>query len=500
MGKGTRKREAKIKQAKLLRQQEAKAIRKRKKTTKTIIISIVAFVLIVSSVIGIFTAVVAVRESGILLRNKVSIVSDNYKVDNAMLSFFIYNNYASFMNSYGSFATYYINPSYSLKSQECSISENHNTWFDYFADNAAKQVKQYLILCENAIKENIALNDIEKQTVELQMKTLDINDYPEGLKEEDLRKCFEMIALATKYSNVLKGRYEITDDDIEKYYLDNIDNYRLTDYRSYYFEFKTSSDTSGSNTSASSDKMDKEEAKKLAEELKAFATSEDKFVEWVKEYIKDDYTDDAKLTEALDKTLTEQSLKTPDNKPSEWMYNSETKEGDTYIHESDKGFTVYYLVKAPYKDTTITKTVRHILLTKDQFGTLDLAKAKAESIVEEFKKNPSEENFIKEVHKYSEDIGSALIGGLFENVYLGEMVEEFETWCFDKDRKEGDVGIVKSTYGYHIIYFVGDGLETWAAHCHNAKLSELYSKDAEELEKKTPITIKKDVINSIGIF
>ena len=36
------------------------------------------------------------------------------------------------------------------------------------------------------------------------------------------------------------------------------------------------------------------------------------------------------------------------------------------------------------------------------------------------------------------------------------MVSEFDEWIFDKERKSGDTGIVKSDYGYHIMYYVGN--------------------------------------------
>ena len=39
-------------------------------------------------------------------------------------------------------------------------------------------------------------------------------------------------------------------------------------------------------------------------------------------------------------------------------------------------------------------------------------------------------------------------------VQRGEMVQEFEDWCF-ADHKEGDTGIVKTKFGYHVMYYVG---------------------------------------------
>ena len=34
------------------------------------------------------------------------------------------------------------------------------------------------------------------------------------------------------------------------------------------------------------------------------------------------------------------------------------------------------------------------------------------------------------------------------------MVEPFEAWSLDEARKEGDLGVVETEYGYHVMYFV----------------------------------------------
>ena len=34
-------------------------------------------------------------------------------------------------------------------------------------------------------------------------------------------------------------------------------------------------------------------------------------------------------------------------------------------------------------------------------------------------------------------------------------VEEVDDWCFDRNRKSGDVAIIENVYGYTIVYFVG---------------------------------------------
>ena len=71
-----------------------------------------------------------------------------------------------------------------------------------------------------------------------------------------------------------------------------------------------------------------------------------------------------------------------------------------------------------------------------------------------------EEKTLALAEEYSADTGSNTNGGLYENVFEGQMVEEFNDFCFDPAREPGDTGIVfnEGTYcGYHIIYFVSWG-------------------------------------------
>ena len=41
------------------------------------------------------------------------------------------------------------------------------------------------------------------------------------------------------------------------------------------------------------------------------------------------------------------------------------------------------------------------------------------------------------------------------------MVSAFNNWCFDENRKPGDTGIVETSYGYHVMYFVGQAEDTY---------------------------------------
>ena len=116
--------------------------------------------------------------------------------------------------------------------------------------------------------------------------------------------------------------------------------------------------------------------------------------------------------------------------------------------------------------------VRHILIkpeeTTAEDGTTSIteeawaaAEAEAERIYGLWKENPTEDNFATLATEHTTDPGSQQTGGLYEDVYPGQMVTEFNDWCFAEEREVGDTGVVKTSYGYHVMYFSGEGDEVY---------------------------------------
>ena len=83
------------------------------------------------------------------------------------------------------------------------------------------------------------------------------------------------------------------------------------------------------------------------------------------------------------------------------------------------------------------------------------AKEAAEKLLEEWKAGKADEDSFAELaNKESDDNnGKVTNGGIYEDIYPGQMVTNFNDWCFDKERKVGDTGIVETEYGYHVMYF-----------------------------------------------
>ena len=107
---------------------------------------------------------------------------------------------------------------------------------------------------------------------------------------------------------------------------------------------------------------------------------------------------------------------------------------------------------------TYNYSVRHILIAPtDTSSDADWKEAEDEAnklYQEWLDGDATEDSFGALAYEHSADTGSAMYGGLYEDVYDGYMTTTFNDWCMDGRRVHGDTGIVKTEYGYHIMYFV----------------------------------------------
>ena len=120
-----------------------------------------------------------------------------------------------------------------------------------------------------------------------------------------------------------------------------------------------------------------------------------------------------------------------------------------------------------------TVDVRHVLImpegaTSENIRTetfedaaWESSRQKAEELLKQFEQGDKSEDSFAELAKAHSQDGSAASGGLYSGVQEGQMVQAFNDWCFDADRKAGDTGIVETNYGYHVIYFVGTAGQTY---------------------------------------
>ena len=142
--------------------------------------------------------------------------------------------------------------------------------------------------------------------------------------------------------------------------------------------------------------------------------------------------------------------------------------------------------------------MRHILFQSGDYENDEACKAAADAMLEKFKSGAADENsFADLAKKNSSDTGSYYNGGLYENVGRDKMVEEFENWIFDEKRETGDCEVIKTSYGYHVMYYVGEGLGTTDTEIYDTVRNERYSKIANDLATKYAVTVDSDKMNNI---
>lgn len=176
------------------------------------------------------------------------------------------------------------------------------------------------------------------------------------------------------------------------------------------------------------------------------------------------------------------------------------EEIEAYYNENLEELTKYNATK---EDGNLSN-VRHILISpvsEDEDATTfteaqwAAALASAEDILAQWKSGEATEaTFTELAKKHSMDPGVATNEGYYENVGNDTgYVEPFEIWAADPTREAGNTGIVKTDFGYHIMYCVSTQ-PVWELTCRQAILTEHVSSKIDQTVEKNPMTTHTDKI------
>ncbi len=196
---------------------------------------------------------------------------------------------------------------------------------------------------------------------------------------------------------------------------------------------------------------------------------------------------------------------------SEWVFKDGRQSGDSAVVTD--GTTLYAVVYHDrFRDENPTIDVRHILVPlgtgsiaegeegyEDQQAQLKAdAHAKAEELLSQWQSGEAtEDSFAALAMKESTD-GSKYDGGLYTEVYQGQMVTEFNDWCFDSARQPGDTGVVDTQYGAHVMYFSGVDMARWQSQVASNLRNEAYVAWEEELTKDVTVQRNESGLKLIG--
>ncbi len=403
--------------------------------------------------------------------------------------------------------------------------EGVETWSDYFRLMAPEKAVIQRTLYKDAMSDEAKkagfeiTEDMQKEideqitsNMDQITKSAEENDYSlnnyiskscgEGLTEKSYKELLNRDLVVEKYLTWYEENISetTTDADVKAYYEKNKADFDLVDARLFAISYAEAEKDSDSKDPT----YTKAQAKKLANEFKDKITDEASFVELAKEYALPSQADSYKEDSAtLASNLVESSISENAENLAKWLFDGARKTGDVaVIDEKDaESYYVAYLVSPAAPDRqTAGADVRHILVEaatkgEDSEGNeIELSDAKieenfknakeeAEKILKEWKDGKAtEETFAALATEKTDDTGSKETGGLYEDITsTSSYVPEFLDWALDS-HKVGDTGIIKTDYGYHIMYFVGaDKTEKWESDVRAAIANEEFTNYSTEL-------------------
>ena len=422
------------------------------------------------------------------------------------------------------------------------------TWADYFSYNAKRQIQYAKAAKLYAAEKGIELSEKDYAEIESTIESIEAQAksgqqpyslaaylrllYGKAMNPSAMRDLITQQLLVQKVSEVTMDGYkaEYTDEVVLKEYNKDLTVYGVVSLRSYVVNAEKVEDKEKETSAVTKETM--AAAKQKAESFASKVNSDESFKAVAYEFeklAKNEKAEDMKTNDSLT-LLKDQSYgaSSADEKFNKWAFDKNTAVGSTYIVENaDTGYTVYMMSEPVHTapDAT-TYDVRHILISfpkaeegkeeekKDDVEVelldasaydvtvdidVDLEKTgdketykKAQDILKEYLDGDKTENAFAELaKKYSED-SNAEQGGIYTDVPKDKMVDEFENWSLAKDRKYGDVGIVESSYGYHIMYHVGAETTTWKDVIKTDLATEKYNDFAEKIIKEDNVKIENE--------
>ena len=419
---------------------ELKAREERNANRRTTAIFTVCAVLFVAAVAAMF-----LWNSGTFQRKAAaaSVNGQNYSVSD--VAYYYYNGRANALNNNSE-----LNNDVSMREQEYTASEDFDTWYDYLADQSVRYLATAQLTAQAAKDAGYDGGSEVDATVSETMDSLKSSASSQGydvagyikaifnglLTRGDFEKSLRTQALAEAYTNYKADAANYAEDELNAAYDADPNTYSMVSYESLVF----------SNSNYATEAVEATETTPAVEaddgSAAAKAAAEDALAQYKA----------GKALESLagtDGTYTSTStLYGTGSDMLEWLFDDARKDGDSAVLDySYYGYSmgsVVVVFHGKERADFHAVNVRHILVEDEATANDVLAQYQAGE--------QTEDAFAALAQEHSTD--KADEGGLYENVYIGQMVKPFENWCFDPARQSGDTGIVQTDYGYHIMYFV----------------------------------------------
>lgn len=427
---------------------------------------------------------------------------DDQKVSMGMFEYY-YSSVTSYYEQYAAYGYYTLDTTADYATQYTTDDDgNEISWQDFFKNEALKEIESITANYKLGLDNDLTVLESQQKAIDEQVETLKTSASEEGISldayiaksfgphcdESTIRLMLEQYYIAANYKGMFTAQTQITDEEINAYYSEHKSDIDQINFSYIAVPYDSSSDETISKCDA------------LVKEYEGQITDRDSLVDLVPvvyaDYIEQDKVSmmdsDPSISEedavksatenyisSLDYTITASSSPF-DKEVTDWLFSADTKIGSVNHYINAESGYAYIILKT--EDTSLdeseTYAVRHILVTPEsdsedaasETGEVTYtdeqwkaAKDKTDEILDEYNSGSKDEYaFALLAEKYSADTGSTsagssgMFGGLYEGTALGTMVPQFEGWATDDARKYGDVEIVQSDYGYHIMFFVND--------------------------------------------
>lgn len=508
---------------------------KEAKESKKLRLYTIIFAVVIVLMIGIVIATTFLR-SGILERNTTAAtINGDTKISAAELNHYYMDTVNQFMNQFSNYLSLTGLDSTKPLDEQIQDEETNTTWADYFLQDATKRMKSVYAVYNDAVAQGYTLSDTAKTQLDMTVSNMaayakiygypDANSYikavyGQGCNEETYRQYAEIQLIASEYANDHSESLTYDDAALRAAEEENYNAYSSYSYHSYFvgashfYEGGTTGEDGKVTYSDEEKQAGLKAAEKAAQDLldqkPATAEEFDKAIGAMS--INADT--DAKST-VFDRVLYSQIGQIF----RDWVTDAQRTAGDMTVIPNEtettnedgtatKTVTGYYVVMfdGATDNTFPLVNVRHILVPYEG-GTTGkngqktytdeekaAAKTKAEELLAQFTSGETTEDaFAALAKENSTDGGSKENGGLYEDVYPGQMVRNFNDWCFDESRKPGDTGIVESDYGVHVMYFVGDSETTYRDYMIT---NELRSADMAKWEESLAETVTVELVDT----